>query len=60
VAEGGRSFHDEFAELIKPAHAECGPGCWCKDPKHAGEPCPSTPASPTQPGSPRPERPRGR
>ena len=62
VAEGGRSFHDEFADLIKikPAHAECGPGCWCKDPKHAGEPCPSTPASPAQPGSPRPERPRAR
>jgi hypothetical protein len=51
IAEGGRSFHDEFADFIKPAHAECGPGCWCKDPKHAGEPCPSTP-------KPIPERPR--
>ena len=39
-AEGGRSFQDEFADFIRPAHAECGPGCWCKDPKHAGEPCP--------------------
>lgn len=43
VAEGGRSFHDEFDDYIRPAHAECGPGCWCKDPKHAGEPCPNEP-----------------
>ena len=60
-AEGGRSFHDEFADLIKPAHAECGPGCWCKDPNHAGEPCPSTPAAPSPPGPvPAPEVPGGR
>jgi hypothetical protein len=55
VAEGGRSFHDEFADLMKPAHAECGPGCWCKDPKHAGEPCPNTPRPAPVPV---PERPR--
>ncbi len=41
VAEGGRSFQDEFDGLIRPAHGECGPRCWCKDPKRAGEPCPS-------------------
>jgi hypothetical protein len=39
--EGGRSFADEFAELTKPGHGECKPGCWCHDPAHAGEPCPS-------------------
>jgi hypothetical protein len=60
VAEGGRSFHDEFAELIKPAHAECGPGCWCEDPKHAGDPCPSTPTPSPGVKPPTPERPRGR
>ena len=58
--EGGRSFQDEFADYIRPAHGECGAGCWCKDPKHAGEPCPGTPASPAKPESPRPERPRDR
>ena len=59
--EGGRSFHDEFADLIKPAHAECGPGCWCKDPNHAGEPCPSRPAAPPAPApEPTPEVPHGR
>ena len=47
LAEGGRSFHDEFADYIRPAHAECGPGCWCMDPKHAGEPCPNSPPAPT-------------
>lgn len=56
-AEGGRSFQDEFAEFIKPAHAECGPGCWCKDPKHAGEPCPG---APSQAPKPTPEAPRVR
>jgi hypothetical protein len=62
MAEGGRSFQDEFADYIHPAHAECGPGCWCKDPKHAGEPCPSTPTPSTSPSpSPSgPEKPRDR
>jgi hypothetical protein len=55
VAEGGRSFQDEFADLTRAAHYECAPGCWCHDPDHGGEPCPSTPAPtpkeppPTQP-----------
>jgi hypothetical protein len=39
--EGARSFGDEFAELTRPAHAECGPGCWCRDPKHTQDACPS-------------------
>ena len=51
VREGGRRFRDEFAGLTQQAHGECGPGCWCHDPEHAGEPCPS------QPG-PEPERAR--
>lgn len=43
VAEGGRSFRDEFDGLTRPAHGECGPGCWCRDPDHTGEPCPNQP-----------------
>ena len=43
VAEGGRSFQDEFADLTHAAHYECAPGCWCHDPDHVGEPCPSQP-----------------
>jgi hypothetical protein len=59
--EGGRSFHDEFADFIRPAHAECGPGCWCQDPKHAGEPCPGAPdPTPAPAPEPRPEAPRVR
>lgn len=27
VREGGRRFADEFADLQKTAHAECGPDC---------------------------------
>lgn len=41
AAEGGRSFADEFADLTRPGHGECAPGCWCQNPEHAGEPCPS-------------------
>lgn len=42
--EGGRRFADEFAGLTHQAHGECAPGCWCQDPRHAGEPCPSQPS----------------
>lgn len=41
VSEGGRSFHDEFADLIHQGHGECAPGCACHHPEHAGQPCPS-------------------
>jgi hypothetical protein len=41
--EGGRRFRDEFVGLTRQAHAECGPGCWCQDPDHEGEPCPNKP-----------------
>lgn len=26
---GKRIFADEFADLTKPTHGECGPDCWC-------------------------------
>ena len=39
--EGAVRFHDAFADLTRPAHGECAPGCWCHDPAHPGEPCPS-------------------
>ncbi len=38
--EGGRSFRDEFGGLTRAGHGECGPGCWCQDPKRAADPCP--------------------
>lgn len=41
VREGGRRFRDEFDGLTRQAHGECGPACWCRDPKRAGEACPS-------------------
>jgi hypothetical protein len=28
--EGARRFQDVFAELTKPAHGECSPGCVCQ------------------------------
>jgi len=55
LAEGARSFADEFAELTHPGHYECATGCWCHDPRHAGDPCPSQPR-PKEPE----EAPRGR
>jgi hypothetical protein len=42
--DGGRRFADEFDGLTQQAHGECAPGCWCQDPKHAADPCPSHPA----------------
>jgi len=52
--EGARSFQDEFDGLTRQAHGECGPGCWCHDPRRIGEPCP---ASVPRPEPPEPERP---
>ena len=37
--EGGRRFQDEFADMTRPGHGECAPGCAC----HTGAPCPSHP-----------------
>lgn len=28
-SDGARAFADEFAELTKPSHGECGVDCWC-------------------------------
>ena len=56
VDEGGRSFQDEFGDLTRPAHYECGASCWCQDPDHIGEPCPSQPA-PTPTPEPEPTEP---
>ena len=39
--EGAQRFQEEFAELTRPGHFECAPGCTCHDPAHAGEPCPT-------------------
>ena len=52
--EGARSFLDEFGGLTRQAHGECGPGCWCNDPRRIGEPCPAS-EPPREP--PRPEQP---
>ena len=41
--EARRRFIDEFRPLIgRTGHGECSDDCWCHDPDHAGEPCPST------------------
>jgi hypothetical protein len=53
--EGARSFQDEFGDLTRQAHGECGPGCWCNDPRRIGEPCPAS--GPTG-RPPEPERPQ--
>lgn len=36
---GGRVFADEFAELTKPGHGECGPDCWCHASPEEAEAC---------------------
>lgn len=43
AAEGRRSFRDEFEGFTRAGHGECGPGCWCQDPKHAADACPGRP-----------------
>ena len=53
--EGGRSFQDEFADFVRRGHGECAPGCWCHDPEHAGEPCPSHRPPPDEPDREQPD-----
>ncbi len=36
---GARVFADEFAELTKPGHGECGPDCWCHASPEEAEAC---------------------
>ncbi len=43
LEEGGRSFREEFDGLTRSGHGECGPGCWCQDPKRSADPCPGRP-----------------
>lgn len=37
--EGSHIFADEFAELTKPNHGECGPNCWCRQSPDEAEAC---------------------
>ncbi len=40
--EAQRRFVDEFRPLLgRTGHGECSDDCWCHDPEHAGEECPS-------------------
>jgi hypothetical protein len=36
---GARVFADEFADLTKPAHGECGADCWCHASPEEAEAC---------------------
>lgn len=38
-ADGARIFAEEFAELTKPAHGECGTDCWCHQSPDEAEAC---------------------
>lgn len=38
-SQGGRIFADEFVELTKPNHGECGPTCWCRQSPDEAEAC---------------------
>ncbi|HEX2031402.1 MAG TPA: hypothetical protein VHL78_08390 [Actinomycetota bacterium] len=38
-AEGGRIFSEEFAELTRPSHGECGEDCWCHASPEEAEVC---------------------
>src|SRR5216683_315044 len=39
VEEGGRIFSEEFADLTRPGHGECGPDCWCHSSPDEAEAC---------------------
>ncbi len=36
---GARVFADEFADLTRPGHGECGPDCWCHADPDEAEAC---------------------
>jgi hypothetical protein len=38
-SDGARAFADEFAELTRPGHGECGPECWCHASVDEAEAC---------------------
>jgi hypothetical protein len=39
VEEGGRIFSEEFADLTRPGHGQCGPDCWCHSSPDEAEAC---------------------
>ena len=41
--EAKRRFADEFADIkgFDASHTDCGADCWCHDPDHAEDECPS-------------------
>jgi hypothetical protein len=39
IEEGGRIFSEEFADLSRPGHGECGPDCWCHSSPDEAEAC---------------------
>lgn len=41
--EASRRFADEFRDIqgFDTSHTNCGPDCWCHDPDHATDECPS-------------------
>lgn len=41
--EASRRFADEFSNMrgFDASHTDCGPDCWCHDPDHAEDACPS-------------------
>ncbi|MFN2489499.1 MAG: hypothetical protein ABR529_07150 [Actinomycetota bacterium] len=46
---GARVFSEEFSELTKPAHGECGPDCWCHASPEEAEACIEERLRPPQP-----------
>jgi hypothetical protein len=42
-AAAKRRFADDFADIkgFDASHTDCGPDCWCHDPDHAEDECPS-------------------
>lgn len=39
ASHGRRVFSEEFADLTKPGHGECGPECWCHNTIEEAEAC---------------------
>ena len=39
IDQGGRIFSEEFAELMRPTHGECGPNCWCHSSAEDADAC---------------------
>ncbi len=37
--QGARVFAEEFSDLTRPGHGECGPDCWCHQSADEAEAC---------------------